>query len=78
MFIRTLIKEESNMRADRYTKVILTIIAACLVWMCVRDLAITPAAYAQTDRVGEVVKVQIVSIDESPPLPWETLPVEVR
>ena len=66
------------MRADWYTKVILTIIAACLVWMCVRDLAITPTTYAQADSGGEVVKVQIVSIDESPSLRWERLPVEVR
>ncbi len=30
---------------DRYTKTMLTIIALCLVWICVRDTA--PPAYAQ-------------------------------
>lgn len=63
---------------DRYTKVILTVIAICLVWICVRDLDVIPVAFAQTDRGRDVVKVQIVSIDESPSLRWEALPVEVQ
>ncbi|OFW11098.1 MAG: hypothetical protein A3G20_05190 [Acidobacteria bacterium RIFCSPLOWO2_12_FULL_59_11] len=63
---------------DSYTKVMLTIITVCLVWMCIRDLAIIPEAYAQRDRGTDVVKVQIVSIDESPSLRWEAIPVVVR
>jgi hypothetical protein len=61
---------------DRYTKTVLTVIAACLLWICLRDVAPVPA-YAQTDRGREVVKVQLVSIDESPTLLWEALPVRV-
>jgi len=63
---------------DRYTKVVLTVIAACLIWICVRDLTVIPVAFAQADRGRDVVKVQIVSIDESPSLRWESLPVEIQ
>ncbi len=38
------------MRVDVYTKVVLTIIAACLVWMCVSGLFVTPAAAQRVDR----------------------------
>lgn len=62
------------MLIDRYTKAVLTVIALCLVWLCTRDLTIIPAVSAQSD----VVKVQIVSIDESPTLRWEAIPVRVR
>jgi hypothetical protein len=60
---------------DRYTKAVLTVIAACLMWICLRDAPVIPLAFAQTDRGASVQKVQIVSIDESPTLPWEALPV---
>ena len=36
--------------SDRYTKVILTVIAACLVWICVRDVPLMSEAYAQSAR----------------------------
>lgn len=66
------------MPTDRYTKTVLTVIALCLVWICLRDLELAPVAVAQVrDRGGEVVKVQIVSIDEAPSLNWEPLPVRV-
>ena len=35
---------------DRYTKAMLTIIALCLVWICLRDTV--PSAYAQIRRRG--------------------------
>jgi len=35
---------------DRYTKTMLTIIALCLVWICLRDTA--PSTYAQIRRGG--------------------------
>jgi hypothetical protein len=64
---------------DRYTKTILTIIALCLVWICIRDIRFVETLAAQViDRGQEVVKVQIVSIDEAPRLAWEALPVTVR
>jgi hypothetical protein len=36
------------MNVDAYTKAVLTVIAACLVWMCVNGM--TPAANAQAGR----------------------------
>ena len=27
---------------DRYTKLVLSVIALCLVWICIRDIAVTP------------------------------------
>lgn len=64
------------MTSDRYTKAVLTVIALCLVFLCLRDAA--PVAFAQRDRGVDVVKVQLVSIDESPTLLWEAIPVKVR
>lgn len=36
------------MRTDRYTKVILTIIAACLIWLSVGGTRLLPSAQAQS------------------------------
>jgi hypothetical protein len=67
------------MKTDRYTKIVLTIIAACLVWIIARDVSfISIASATPTDRGDEVVKVQIVSIDESNILRWEALPVKIE
>lgn len=63
------------MKSDRYTKTVLTIIAGCLLWLCARDFNPISEAMAQTDRGRDVVKVQIVSIDESPSLRWQAIPV---
>lgn len=35
------------MKFDAYVKLILTIIAVCLTWICVRDINVTPSAHAQ-------------------------------
>lgn len=35
------------MRIDWYTKCVLTVIAACLVWLSIGGAAVTPVAYAQ-------------------------------
>lgn len=37
------------MRIDRYTKVVLTIIAACLLWLSVGGPALLPTAHAQAN-----------------------------
>ena len=66
------------MKIDLYTKIILTTIALSLVSIVFRDVPIISSAQAApADRGDQVVKVQIVSIDESPNLLWEALPVEV-
>jgi hypothetical protein len=43
------------MRVDAYTKVVLTIIAACLVWLCVTDAGLTPVAAQGPREPQEVV-----------------------
>ena len=40
------------MRVDLYTKTVLTVIAACLIWLCVRNTAVAPVAHAQGDASG--------------------------
>lgn len=35
---------------DRYTKIVLTVIAACLMWLCVRDLPLASDVLAQAPR----------------------------
>ena len=46
---------------DRYTKIVLTVIAACLVWLSVRDAAILGTSQAQD--------VPHVIVDNKTPVP---------
>ena len=39
------------MRIDRYTKFVLTIIAACLVWLSLGGPVVLPTAQAQSNQV---------------------------
>ena len=34
------------MQSDRYMRIVLTVIAVCLVWVCLRDVAVVHPAYA--------------------------------
>ncbi len=45
------------MRIDLYTKVVLTVIAACLVWICVSGAALAPVMAQNTREPQEVVVV---------------------
>ena len=47
------------MKIDLYTKVILTVIAVCLVWMCVNG--ITPAVSAQAQQAAPT---RVIVVDE--------------
>ena len=47
------------MKADVYTKTVLTVIAACLVWICVTN--VTPAASAQ---VQQPLPARVMLVDE--------------
>ncbi len=41
-------------KSDKYLKIILTIIAFCLVWICIRDIPFTPnKLYASNDGAGQ-------------------------
>jgi hypothetical protein len=55
---------------DRYTKAVLTVIAASLVWIAMRDLFAVPRAYAQArGQIGAVTDVRIVGYTAAVPLP---------
>jgi hypothetical protein len=45
---------------DTYSKIVLTVIAGCLVYMVARDLTLVPAAHAQMEQ--SVTDVNIVQI----------------
>lgn len=63
---------------DRYSKVILTIIAACLVMLVIRDVPVISEALAQSGWYrGDTVPVTIRGIDECGSCRWEAIPVEV-
>ena len=42
--------------SDRYTKMILTVIAVCLVWICVRDVSFLTPTQAQTEKAIAIVR----------------------
>ena len=58
------------MNTDMYTKSVLTVIAACLVWLCIKDVDLIPATYAQDEAAAAAarapIKVEVVNIDKSP------------
>lgn len=55
------------MRVDAYTKVVLTIIAGCLVWMCVSGLFVTPVS-AQRPADKEPLQVMVVGATRPVPI----------
>jgi hypothetical protein len=61
-------------KTDAYTKFVLTIIAICLVWICVKDIAVVPKAYAA--QTGNIVDVRIRGIDRMTGEGWDSLPVD--
>ncbi len=69
------------MKTDTYSKVVLTIIAACLMAIVMRDLDVVPQAFAaETERLPQmagagVYQVQVVGIGKVPGLGFEPLPV---
>lgn len=64
------------MNTDLYTKTVLTVIAIAMILILLRDGA--GVVFAQSDRGSNIVKVQIVSIDEAPRLRWDAIPVRVE
>ena len=62
-------------KADVYTKFILTVIAVCLVWICVRDMNVIPKAYAAS--ADDVIDVRIRAIEKSSWEEWDPLRIEV-
>jgi hypothetical protein len=52
--------EEIRMRPDAYTKVVLTVIAICLVWLCFASPLLTPRTVARA--AGSPQEVVVVGI----------------
>jgi hypothetical protein len=52
------------MNADLYTKTVLTVIAACLLWMCVNGA--TPTASAQAAQPPQLTRVLLVDQNNVP------------
>ena len=44
-----------RMKSDLYTKVVLTVIAACLLGLVFRDQPVVPAAYAQGNETHMII-----------------------
>ena len=73
---------ESKMRVDNYTKFILTVIAVCLVFICLQKVRLFPMLYGASP---EIVDVRIKAIERGSGQSWDPmyigiidkLPVEV-
>ena len=52
------------MQIDAYTKIMLTLVAGCLLYMVAKDLTLVPSAQAQNG--GTVTDVNIVQVAGSP------------
>lgn len=61
-------------KTDAYTKFILTVIAICLVWICVRDIHVVPTAYASPE--DNIVDVCIRAVDRIPGENWDAFLVD--
>ena len=64
----------TKIKIDGYTKFILTIIALCLIWICLRDIKIFPNLYAAS---SEIVDVRIKAVERAPGENWEPLVIEI-
>ncbi len=64
---------------DAYTKILLTVIAACLTIIVARDIPVVSEAMAQSGWYrGDTIPVTIRGIDECSSCRWEALPVEIQ
>lgn len=44
------------MQSDRYLRIVLTVIAVCLVWICLRDVTLVKSAHADTSTIETYVR----------------------
>ena len=49
------------MHSDTYMKAVLTVIAMCLVWICVRDVTLVKPAYAQSQFGSAPMKIHVTN-----------------
>jgi hypothetical protein len=64
---------KTGIQIDFYTKFILTVIALCLIWICLRDVRLFPRLYASNP---ELVDVRIKAIKREVGLGWDPVSVE--
>ena len=50
------------MQSDRYLKAVLTVIAVCLTWICVRDVALVKPAHAGVDSNVSAIESYVGAI----------------
>jgi hypothetical protein len=62
-----------GMAIDRYTRIVLTVIAVCLVYLCLRDAAPPVRAQAQPQRPLEVVVVGVDRVKHRFDQRWDDL-----
>ncbi|GEM_PF-1217396 len=65
---------KTKMLIDSYTKIILTIIAVCLVWICLKDVKLFPVLYASSP---DIIDVRIKAIERGVELSWDPVVIEV-
>ena len=63
-----------KIKIDAYTKFILTVIALCLVWICLREVKIFPSLYAASP---DIVDVRIKAIERVLDQNWDPLAIEI-
>jgi hypothetical protein len=64
---------KARMSVDIYTKIVLTVIALCLVWLCLTNVR----SVAPLQALGpELVDVRIRAIDRQPASRWDPLTVQ--
>jgi hypothetical protein len=74
---------KSKLQTNYYTKFILTIIALCLIWICLRNVIVFPKLYGSNP---DLIDVRIRAIERVPGQNWDPvmigifdkLPVEVE
>jgi hypothetical protein len=67
-------------RADMYTRVVLTVIALCLLWICARDIDIVSRAYAEDGHAASQIPMRVVVVGGQigvAPLGGNSLPVTI-
>lgn len=68
------------MKFDLYTKFVLTVIAVCLVWVCLRDVALVRSAQAAPPQCGgctQDVRITGIKLGSQSGFDEKYLPVKV-
>jgi len=65
------------MKNDKYLKIILTIIAICLVWICVRDIKIGSSKVYAKDSISGETEVYVTGVHGAALSPCEPIMVHV-